>query len=105
MDSSTIFRNLLRTIEDSQLNYTMSRTPFSATISLKCSFLKRFKEGSQISDLGNVVNVLVTDSKHDQKVKEIEAEKSVLQVEIENLRNSFENDQKKSLKEEVETGL
>ena len=81
----------------------MSRTPFSATISLKCTFSKRFTEGSQISDVGNVMNSVNTHSKHNnQKVEEMEAKNTELQVEIENLRNSFENDQKKSMEEIIQ---
>ena len=55
------------------------------------------------SDVGNVINSVNTHSKHNnQKVKEMEAKNTELQVEIENLRNSFENDQKKSMEEIIQ---
>ena len=89
MDASQVFNTLIRRIEDSQLNYSMSRTPFSATISLKCSFLNRFSVASQIVILPR------TDFQLEQNVKEAEAEKMKLQNEVEMLQNSFDNDQKK----------
>jgi hypothetical protein len=42
MTAANRFQNLLKTIEESNLNYSIHKTPFSATISLKCSFVKRF---------------------------------------------------------------
>ena len=47
MDANQTFCNLLRRIESSNLNYVMSKTPFSATISLKSSFVKWFNEDSR----------------------------------------------------------
>ena len=51
MEAATVYMNLIRSIEDSQLNYAMSKTPFSATISLKSSFLKRFPKDIHASDV------------------------------------------------------
>ena len=42
MTAANRFENLSKTIEESNLNYSIHKTPFSATISLKCSFVKRF---------------------------------------------------------------
>ena len=42
MEPSSIFKNILKSVEDSNLNYKMTKTNFSAVISLKCSFVKRF---------------------------------------------------------------
>ena len=42
MDANQIFNSLINQIENSKLNYSVTKTPFSATISLKCSFIKRF---------------------------------------------------------------
>ena len=44
MDASQIFRLLISEIENSSLNYKISKTPFSATIYLKSSFVKYFNE-------------------------------------------------------------
>ena len=41
MDTTTIFYNLLKSIEDSNLNYALNKTPFSAGISIKSLFIKR----------------------------------------------------------------
>ena len=46
MDASSTFKNLINKIETSNLNYVISKTPFSAQISIKRSFVKDFKEPS-----------------------------------------------------------
>jgi chromosome segregation ATPase len=101
MEASQVFLNLLRSIEDSQLNYSISRTPFSATISLKSSFLKRFAEASKKGDLENVKNLPRTDSHLEKKVEEAEAEKVALQEEIRELHDTFEKEQKRIMGELV----
>ena len=98
MDASPVFVNLLRSIEESQLNYSMSRTPFSATISLKCSFLKRFSESSNISSVRNVVP---TNNLLERHIEKLEAEKIELKEEVEQLKNTLENDQKRVMDELV----
>ena len=40
MEAQQMFRDVLCYVEKSRLNFTLSRTPFSATISLKSSFIK-----------------------------------------------------------------
>ena len=97
MDASTVLMNLLKIIEESQLNYSMSRTQFSATISLKCSFLKRFSERSNISSIRNMMpkpNLLL-----DRHVEQLEAVK--IQEEVEKLKTTVENDQKNNMEELV----
>ena len=97
MDALTVLMNLLKIIEESQLNYSMSRTPFSATISLKCSFLKRFSERSNISSIRNMMpkpNLLI-----DRHVEQLEAVK--IQEEVEKLKTTVENDQKNNMEELV----
>ena len=89
--------NLVKSTEESQLNYSMSRAPFSATISLKCSFFKMFAEGSQMSSVWKMASR--TDLLLEEHAKQMEAEKIELQAEVEKLRNTFENDQKKTMKE------
>ena len=41
MDAKKMFNFLIKKIEKSELNYAISRTPFSASISLKKSFVKK----------------------------------------------------------------
>ena len=45
--ATEVFQKILQSIENSRLNYSLSKTPFSASISLKCSFIKRFEEHPQ----------------------------------------------------------
>ena len=40
MAAKKIFKNILNQVQASQLNYLISKTPFSANISLKCSFVQ-----------------------------------------------------------------
>ena len=42
MEASTVFKELLSKMENSQLNYVISKTPFSANIIIKSSFIKYY---------------------------------------------------------------
>ena len=97
MDASPIFNSLLRSIEESQLNYSMSRTAFSATISIKCSFLKRFAEASTT---GRTQNLPSSKFQLDKNAKQLEDENLKLQIEIKALKNT-DIDQKKGIEELV----
>ena len=57
MDAKQIFDCILSQIETSCLNYAVSKTPYSATISLKCSFAKRFHHSE--TDLEKQQNCVV----------------------------------------------
>ena len=91
MDAAQTFMQVLRGIEDSKLNYSMSRTPFSATISLKCSFLKRFVNTSKNSD--------GIELQADEKAKEVMCENDEIKEEIMSLKKSSEVKEKKLLDE------
>ena len=95
MDASQPFMKLIRNIEDSQLNYSMTKTPFSATISLKCSFQKRFKTASQEN------SEKVEEHQYDEIARQMESEKLQLQGEIIKLQSMFDNEQKKLVEEGV----
>ena len=95
MDANSVFATLLRSIEDSQLNYSINKTPFSATISLKGSFVKRFSESCQMSEHRNVVNLISKDFQNVQK--EMKDDTLKLHPEVDELKKDFENDQKKLL--------
>ena len=69
MTATKRFENLLKTIEDSNLNYSIHNTPFSATISLKCSFVKRFSDSSTKS-VQFRQNIEVTEQLEFEKLKE-----------------------------------
>ena len=93
MGASNVFMNIVKSIEDSQLNYSIMKTPFSATISLKSSFVKRFGEATK-SDVSYV-------SEKDTKVRELEGKNLKLQDVINQLKVTHENDQKKPVNELV----
>ena len=44
MEAAKVFKQLIRKIESSQLNYKISKTPLSATISVKSSFVKHWDQ-------------------------------------------------------------
>ena len=86
MEASQVFNSIIRNIEDSQLNYPMSRTAFS----IKSSFLKRFSEDSQNSEIrkwprtnaqvDNKINLLKEETlklKHDKVIGDLERLKQV----------------------------
>ena len=76
MNANATFKTILHQIESSHLNYSMSKTPFSASISLKSSFIKRF-EGEEIKPEVSV------DARSD--VEKLRQENGELKVCIKNL--------------------
>merc|ERR1712129_166828 len=89
MAASAVYMNLLRSIEDSQLNYSMSKTPFSATISLKSSFFKRFPPN-------------IHDVKIKKKEEATEEKKVKYKAEIERLQKAYDVEKHKSAALELE---
>ena len=57
MAATDVFQGILRNIENSNLNYSLSKTPYSASISLKSSFLKRYQVISKDNDLAVLENM------------------------------------------------
>ena len=55
MEASQIYNDLINKIETSQLNYKISKTPFSANVSIKCSLIKYHfdKKDAPHSEIGN----------------------------------------------------
>ena len=76
----------------------MIKTPFSAKISVKCSFVKRFGEASQLSDVGNLIEAKVCQPDN-KKFKELEEKNLKLQDEIKRLTTALKNDQNKPIEE------
>ena len=85
MTASKIFENLLKTIEESNLNYSIHKTPFSATVSLKCSFIKRFSDDSSTKSLECLKKSDVTEKLDFEKLKQ---EKEALKKELSELIES-----------------
>ena len=101
MEAHAIFQDVLRRIENSKLNYSLSKTPFSASISLKCSLIKRYQDDSQEDDFSNSLkyrnNIEVCD-----EVNKFETENIKLRRELEKLKAVQEDDHKRLLKETVQ---
>ena len=61
MEDVKVFEELIRKMETSQLNYKISRTPFSATISVKSSVVKHWDQEDappvQVHILSDKVNI------------------------------------------------
>ena len=54
MDANTIFKEILAVVENSSLNHFIYKTPFSATISLKSSFVKYFSDSQCAHEVKNI---------------------------------------------------
>ena len=101
MDASQSFATLLRSIESSNLNYSMTRTPFSATVSLKCSYVKRFTEVSPTQENKYVTNLSYKEVQLlEMKMKKLESENLELKTKVKDLENSADLGKEK-LKEAV----
>ena len=103
MEATKVFQSILGSIESSNLNYSLSKTPFSASISLKCSFINRYQyqEVPQVTNYDITKNLTAKSSDQDDTVKRLTAENVELRAEIETLRNEQESEQKPLLKEIV----
>ena len=108
MAATEVFQNILKCIESSNLNYSMTKTPFSASISLKSSFIKRFHD--QHKDFSPEERNISPSMKSLDRtlpeqdvevVKHLVKENSNLKEEVEILRNVVEKDQKKFVEEHV----
>ena len=103
MDASEVFKAILQSIESSSLNYSLSKTPFSANISLKCSFIKRYQKSTTSSTFYNIVESIDKNSTdQDDIVKKLEADNLALRTELEKLRDEHDSEQKTVLEETVQ---
>ena len=100
MAASQTFTNLIRSIEASELNYTMTKTPFSATISLRSSFVKRHGEDSRCPESETFKHPSSEDLERVESVlNKAEIENLSLKAQPTNLEVSAQNDQDKFDKE------
>ena len=88
MTAEKRFEHLLKSIEESNLNYSIQKTPFSATISLKCSFVKRFSD-SLNKPWQCPQKKEVTENLQFEKLKE---QNDVLRKELSELRVKFDEE-------------
>ena len=102
MEASRVFNDLIYKIEKSQLNYKISKTPFSANVSIKSSFVKYqcVKEDNLLLELSKYSEKDVKPNLHEVK---LENAMRKLQEEKENLENILkkEKDKNKSLEAEI----
>ena len=103
MDAKKVFQTILRNIESCGLNYSLSKTPFSASISLKCSFIQRFQEVSQDNNICKDENFSRKSIQHDALVQKLEAENLQLRAELDTFKDLQlqDSDQKKMMEELV----
>ena len=77
MDASKCFKQLLENVESSKLNYVITKTPFSANISVKRSFVKYHVESTEepinvkVEEKVEVHSKRVTKLKENQKLLEL----------------------------------
>ena len=57
MAANEVFHGILKIVESSNLNYSLSKTPYSASISLKSSFLNRYQVNSKDNDIAVIENM------------------------------------------------
>ena len=100
MDAYRQFKQLLNQIEDSKLNYVISKTPFSANISVKASFVQfhivvdsekevNVKEEVKTDKSVEANSKLVNISKQNDLLKQEQSRVKVMKCEVENLRGKL----------------
>ena len=69
MEASRMFNDLIDKIETSHLNFKISKTPFSARISLKSSFIRYFdQKPAPVSKHGENVNKQLLKDANDENI-------------------------------------
>ena len=94
MEAKAIFDFILKQVETSPLNFAVSKTPFLASISLKCSFATRFKSSGteNAGEISNCDSLKISPVK-DKDVPTEDAKIAKLNSNIKGLVNAVENQQ------------
>ena len=92
MEPNKTFNDVLKTIETSNLNYSMTKTPFSAIVSIKSSFVNRFGEVPQLEN-GKTIKILKTE-KESAEIHKLKAENLKLKEELKIKNETAENEYK-----------
>ena len=84
MDANKIFKDVLEVIENSSLNHSIYKTPFTATILLKSSFVKYFSDNSQSDHEAKNINRkdIITEETRILKNENIEMKAQLKELEI-----------------------
>ena len=94
MEANKIFNDILHYAENSRLNFSMSRTPFSATISLKRSFTDDKQSVYSKTQLSR--------SELETTVDKLSADNEEMKMKLQKVENDFyEAEQKKVKAEEL----
>ena len=88
MEPNKIFNDVLKTIETSNLNYSMTKTPFSAMVSIKSSFVNRFG----VAQFEN--NKILKTEKESKEIHKLKTENLKLTEELKKMSEATEYDQK-----------
>jgi type II secretory ATPase GspE/PulE/Tfp pilus assembly ATPase PilB-like protein len=85
------FEKLLKKIEESNLNYSRRKTPFSANILLKCSYIKRFSDLPNSKDEPILVRIQDSNfvSVKNLEYEKIKSENDALKKELSSLREAY----------------
>ena len=95
MAAYKIFENLIISIETSRLNYILTRTPFSATISMKSSFAK-FHENPEDENTKNENEESKEEKMNLQrKIKMLEENLKAIDAEKNNLEKVYNREKEK----------
>ena len=79
MAAYRVFNEVLNKIEASQLNYVITKTPFSANIVMKSSFIKYFDEATSAEIVKTEPEVKVEDCEISKKLVTVKQEKRALE--------------------------
>ena len=105
MDANTIFNNIMLQIESSNLNYSITKTPFSASISIKASFVKRFQncEERQVQGMTQMIKKELQSEKKNEELKLVLSQKTNIEASLksEQLKVEVLESQLNDLKEEI----
>ena len=94
MEPNKIFNDVLKTIETSNLNYSMTKTPFSAMVSIKSSFVNRFGV-PQVEK--SKTNKIIKTEKDSEEINQLKAENLKLKEELKKMSEAIENDRNTSI--------
>ena len=96
MIASSVFQDVLTYIESSNLNFVIQRTPFSANISIKSSFLKKYSENQNVAPAPVVKSLpkcIVEDEKSDlNQLVKVTKSLDVTKAKIYTLEDSIEKE-------------
>ena len=96
MIASSVFQDVLKYIESSNLNFVIQRTPFSANISIKSSFIKKYSENQKVDTVPVVKSItkfILKDERSDlNEVLKVTKDLEIAKAKIATLEDSLEKE-------------